>query len=343
VSIKVINEGVMKSILMGLLGFLISTYASANTNLFNEVVMKSIHDSGFNGSIVIGKQGAVIYQKYIGYSDKKNMDKLTVNHIFSPGSVGKEFTTVTIMQLIEQGRLSYSDKITKYLDWLPEEAEKVTVEHILTHTSGLPKIKWKRNINTADAVEQIKNSQLSFAPGEGYLYSNLNVVLRALIVEKVSGDSYSNYLKNSVFDVADMKSSYQQLTESDVSDFKVHGDYPTYLLGTTIYVTPMDLLKFENALWSGALIQVDELKRVLDGERLSGKANHAYFDFGKFYKDSQGKLVSWEHDGSNPNHHTLKFHDFINDYTIVIMSSDGNKETLYKIRDNLKSLIINKS
>lgn len=331
----------MKQLFIFLLLFIAisSSGASFASREINNIVLHSIDGQDFNGSILVSRKGQVIFERYIGYADKEKTKKLTANHIFSPGSVGKEFSTIAIMQLVAQGKLSYRDKITDYIEKLPAGGEKITVEHILTHTSGLPKVKWKRNIHTSDVIQQVENSRLSFEPGTDYLYSNINVVLRALIVEKVTGRPFSVYLKESVFDVAGMMHSYQQATEQDVSDLQVYGDYPTFLLGTTIYVTPMDLLKFESALWHGKLIQLDELKRVLTGDRLSGKDNHAYFDFGRFYKNSQGKLMSWEHDGSNPSHHTLKYHDFINDYVVVLMSSDGNKNTLYKIKKDLMSII----
>lgn len=106
--------------------------------------------------------------------------------------------------------------------------------------------------------------------------------------------------------------------------------------GVSLYVTPLDLLKFETALKGSLLLPIDKIKKTLRGDKLSGKRNRAYFDFGKFYYDTHGRIVYWEHDGSNPSHHTIKHSDFKKNYTIIVMSSDGNKSTLYQIRDALK-------
>ncbi|MFS1526318.1 serine hydrolase domain-containing protein [Microbulbifer sp. 2304DJ12-6] len=302
-----------------------------------DVVEKTIINTGFNGSVLVSKNGVVVFRKNIGFADPDRKTPISPKHLFSPGSVGKEFTTISIMQLVEQGKLGYEDNIAKYLAEFPSWAKKITVEHILAHTSGLPKIKWKRNIDTSDAADQIKNSSLAFEPGNDYLYSNLNVVIRALIVEKITGDVYYKFAKKFIFEVAGMTDSYQQIDANNFSKMIVTGDYPTALNGATIYVTPLDLLKFEIALRNSSLLPIERIVKALPGDKLSGKSNRAYFDFGKYFNDIDGNLVSWEHDGSNPSHHTIKHSDFKNDYTIILMSSDGNKSTLYKIRDALKN------
>lgn len=299
-------------------------------------IEKTVKESGFNGTIVVGNKAQVIWQKSIGYADTDRIIPLTAEHLFSPGSVGKEFTTVSIMQLAANNSLEYQDKISKYIHGLPSWANNITIEHILTHTSGLPDVVWKQHISTADAVQQIQQAQLAFEPGAGYKYTNLNVVVRALIVESITGQRYSDYVAKSIFNVAGMTDSFHQTETGLFSKAVVAGDFPTNMAGLTIYVTPLDLFKFENALWNGSLIDAEQLKRVLPGDMLSGKDNRAYFDFGNFSLDDKGRLVSWQHDGSNPSHHTLKHHDFITGNVFILMSSDGNKSTLYKILNELK-------
>jgi CubicO group peptidase (beta-lactamase class C family) len=303
---------------------------------YHNVVEEIIANTGFNGTVLISKDGRIIFHENIGFSDDDRKTLISNKHLFCPGSVGKEFTTISIMQLVEQGELSYEDSISEYIPGFPSWAKNITVEHILTHTSGLPKVKWEKYIDTSDVIKQMKNSTLAFEPGNDYLYTNLNVVLRALIVERITGNTYSNFAKEFIFDVAGMTDSYFQVDANNLSKLKVTGDYPTAVNGVTLYVTPLDLLKFETALRGSLLLPIEKIKKTLLGDELSGKRNRAYFDFGKFYNDKHGSIVYWEHDGSNPSHHTIKHSDFKNDYTIILMSSDGNKSTLYKIRDALK-------
>lgn len=292
-------------------------------------------DTRFNGAVLVSRAGHPDFHHYAGFADGERTTPLSAVHLFSPGSVGKEFTTVVIMQQVDKGLLGYADPLAKYLPTLPAWAQTVTVEHILTHTSGLPKIRWHKGISTDDAVRQINESTPAFEPGTDYLYSNLNVVLRALVAEAVANDSFANIVKTTVFDVAGMTNAYQQLDVAQASDQLVAGDFPTALNGVTVYVTPADLMKFERALTGERLLPWAEIANKLSGDRLSGQDHRAYFDFGHFQRDEAGRLLHWEHDGSNPSHHTLKHHNFQHGYTIVLMSSDGEKATLYKIRDAL--------
>ncbi|MDX1536243.1 alpha/beta fold hydrolase [Arsukibacterium sp.] len=311
-----------------------------NGNKYWNAIEKTVLESGFNGTIVVGNKTQVILHKSIGYADSDNTIPITAKHLFSPGSVGKEFTTVSIMQLAKGKRLNYKDKISKYIDDLPSWANKITVEQILTHTSGLPDVKWKRDLNTTDVVQQIKQAQLAFEPGTRYKYTNLNVVVRALIVESITGQRYADYVADTIFKIAGMTDSFHQ-TENELASKKVvSGDFPTNVAGLTIYVTPLDLFKFENALWSDSLINTEQIKQVLLGDTLSGKDNRAYFDFGEYWLDDSRNLISWQHDGSNPSHHTLKHHDFITGNIFILMSSDGNKATLYKLLNELKNHVL---
>ncbi|WP_052748974.1 serine hydrolase domain-containing protein [Arsukibacterium ikkense] len=332
----------MKLLLLFLNVFFLILPVCAKEALSNEYwdrIEKTVLETSFNGTIVVGRGDQTFFQKSVGYADPAKTIPLTANHLFSPGSVGKEFTTVSIMQLAAKNKLKYQDSITKYVDGLPAWANKITIEQILTHTSGLPDVKWKEGINTADAIQQIQQGTLVFEPGTGYKYTNLNVVVRALIVESIIGQSYADYVDSSIFKVAGMTHAFHQTENEHVSKTVVSGDFPTNMAGLTIYLTPMDLFRFENALWNGSLLSTEQLRQALPGDSLSGQTNRAYFDFGKFFVDDNGSLVTWEHDGSNPSHHTIKHHDFNSGNIFILMSSDGNKSTLYKLLNELKASI----
>lgn len=303
-------------------------------------IEKTVQESGFNGSILVGRGDQVLLHKSVGFADTAKTIPLTAKHLFSPGSVGKEFTTVSIMQLAAKNKLNYQDKITKYVDGLPAWANNITIEHILTHTSGLPDVRWKKEISTADTVMQIQQATPAFEAGTGYKYTNLNVVVRVLIIESVTGKSFADYVDSSIFNVAGMTDVFHQTENVQVPKTVVSGDYPTNIAGVTFYVTPLDLFKFENALWNGSLLSTEQLKQALPGDIKSGQDNRAYFDFGKFVLDNNGALVSWEHDGSNPSHHMIKHHDFVSGTVFILMSSDGNKSTLYKLLNELKTATI---
>ncbi len=324
--------------LLSLLFFCFSTNAKhTGDNPYWHSIEKTVEQSGFSGTIVVAQGDRVVLEKSIGCADTDRQTALTAGHLFSPGSVGKEFTTVSIMQLAANKQLDYKDKITRYIDGLPTWAQQISIENVLTHTSGLPAVQWKKDITTDDVVKQIKQATLLFKPGSGYNYTNLNVVIRALIIESITGQSYADYIRDTIFKAAGMTASFHQTNSDKANPPVAAGDYPTNITGLTIYVTPSDLLKFEKALWNGKLVSTQALKQSLPGDKLSGKTNRAYFDFGKYVTDESGKLLSWEHDGSNPSHHTIKHHDFVRDMVIILMSNDGNKSTLYTLLHELQT------
>lgn len=303
---------------------------------FQSLIDDANKTAGFNGAMLVAQDGEVIFHNTIGFIDKNKSQKLGPNHLFSSGSIGKEFTTVALMMLAEQGKISYQDKVTQYLTWLPKALNDVTIEHLLTHTSGLPRVKWQKLTLTKHIVDQVNGlTELPFKPGDGYIYSNVNITLRALIVEQITKMGFEKFVAEKIFKPAGMSDSINIVATDQFVKGIVPGDYPTAVTGLTIYTTASDLYKFEQAIWQGKLVSTDSIKSVLPGDKLSGKKHRAYFDFGSFHLNDKGKLLSWKHDGSNPSHHAIKYHDFEQNIVITVMSSDGNKSTLYHLVDKV--------
>ncbi len=294
---------------------------------------------GFNGAMLVGstKGNEVVYYNRIGFADKEHKKPLTDKHLFSAGSIGKELSTLAIMKLVDEGKISYQDKVASYLPQLPSWAKKVSVEHIMSHTSGLPGLKWFKHIETSDVVEQVNNvQQLAFKPGQDYLYSNMNVVVRVYIVEAVLKIKFQEYLKREIFKVAGMQQSINPAAMNQYPNLMTYHRKPTAVSGVSFHTTPYDIYKFDQALWQEKLISVQRIKAALLGDKLSGYKNHAYFDFGSFKTNAQGKLISWKHDGASSHHHsTLKFHDFENNVIIVLMSTDGDRSTLRELKRSI--------
>jgi CubicO group peptidase (beta-lactamase class C family) len=293
---------------------------------------------GFNGAMLVGstKGNEVVYYNRIGFADKEHKIPLTDKHLFSAGSIGKEFSTLAIMKLVDEGKISYQDKVASYLPQLPSWAKEVSVEHIMSHTSGLPGLKWFKDMETSDVVEQVNNvQQLAFKPGQGYLYGNMNVVLRVYIVEAVLKIQFQEYLKREIFKVAGMQESISPAEMNQYPNLMTYHLKPTAVSGASFYTTPYDLYKFEQALWQEKFISTQRIKAALLGDKLSGYKNHAYFDFGSFYTNAQGKLISWEHDAGSKNHGTIKFHDFESNVIIVLMSNDYDRSTLRELKRSI--------
>ena len=164
---------------------------------------------GFNGSVLIAKGGKVLFSKGYGMANYELNVPNTSRTRFHLGSVSKTFTAVAIMILQEQGKVYVRDPLSKFIPDYPN-GDRITIHHLLTNTSGIPNInnfpdyaKWSKFPHTpVDLVELIKHKPLDFEPGSrGYTESNSNYNLLAYIIEKLSGQSYGEFLKQRIFDV----------------------------------------------------------------------------------------------------------------------------------------------
>lgn len=307
-----------------------------------DLLIKSANEYvGFNGSILVGNSTGLLYHNRIGFADRQKKIPLTEQHQFNAGSIAKELTTVAIMKLVQEGKIAYQDSVAKYLPKLGSWAKKVTIKQLMSHTSGLPHIQWIDNIDSADVAEQIKSiDKLAFVPGVGFLYGNINIVLRSYIVEAVTKIDFHTFLTQQIFDVANMRRSLSPSSMKQYNASMVYKIDPNAILGMTLSTTPYDLYQFELALWQQKFIPAQSIKAALPGDLLSGSSTRAFFDFGRFSANSKNELLWWEHDGSSgPDHHTLKYHDFENDLIIVMMSSDGNKTTLFDLKRSILNII----
>lgn len=158
-------------------------------------------------TVIVQKDGKTLVSGGYGLASVATNEKLTPDHVMRLGSITKQFTAVAIMQLVEQGKISLSDPISKYLDAYPESGKKVTVEHLLTHTSGIPSYTGKpgfiatvaldKTVN--EMVDSFKNDALEFEPGSQWKYNNSGYFLLGAIIEKVSGMSYAKYVESALF------------------------------------------------------------------------------------------------------------------------------------------------
>src|SRR6478736_1609464 len=164
----------------------------------------------FSGSVLIAKHGNIIYRKTFGTLDFANEHLLDSNSMFELGVITEEFTAAAILILKEKGKLKLTDPITKYLPELPYN--NVTVKHLLTHTSGLPDYydavmqgKWDTSklAKNADVIKNLAAAKvpLAWEPGKHYdqYHYYTEYPLLASIIEKVSGQSYADFMQQNIF------------------------------------------------------------------------------------------------------------------------------------------------
>jgi len=179
----------------------------------NTYLEKLAVEDRFSGAVLVAKNGKPIFQRAYGIANKSGHVPNKVDTKFNLGSMNKMFTAIAIAQLAERGKLSFGDTIGRHLTDYPNKAvaEKVTIHQLLTHTSGMGDYLNERfyaqlnDIRTvASLLPFFVNDSLTFEPGSQWEYSNAGFAVLGLIIEKVSGQSYFDYVKKHVFKPAGM-------------------------------------------------------------------------------------------------------------------------------------------
>lgn len=206
----------MKKLLSLYIIIAFSTASCQQTNIV-DYVQQQYEKGELNGNVLVVKGDSVLYEKSFGIAHPETKEQLTAAHRFSIGSIYKEFPAVAVMQLSEKGSLKTDDKISNYLSDLdlPTWTSSITIQQLFNYTSGLPKVSWEHYVdNKIPITEQLllkdlrKVEELVFKPGTDYLYSNYNPLLLTLIVEKVTGQSFEDYVQQHIFKPAKMTDSY---------------------------------------------------------------------------------------------------------------------------------------
>lgn len=172
----------------------------------------------FSGSVLVAKGRDIIYQDAVGYANRTWNEKNKIDTRFALGSINKMFTAIAALQLIEQGKLKFEDKLIQYVDksWLPKEhADLITIRQLMTHTSGLGNF-FNDEFNQSNKEiyrdlaaykPLISKSELLFKPGTRNRYSNSGMLMLGLVIEKVSGESYYEYVQKNIYNKANMPNS----------------------------------------------------------------------------------------------------------------------------------------
>jgi CubicO group peptidase (beta-lactamase class C family) len=252
------------------------------------------HD--FHGSLLVAKNGKVLYNNQIGYADFKKKEPLNEASVYQLASVSKQFTAAAIMLLYERNQIQLTDTVNTYFPDFPYE--QVTIKNLLNHTAGLPKYFWvaehkwqqERAPTNAEMMTLLSSSNVQrfFKAGRNFDYSNTGYIVLASIVEKVSGMSFSDFLKKNIFDPLEMNDSFVYSFENDKiksnqlegyrlyrgwRHLKIKGTVNDAVVGDkNVYATSQDLLKWTLGLNNGKLLSKESLDLMYaKGETVYGR------------------------------------------------------------------------
>jgi CubicO group peptidase (beta-lactamase class C family) len=329
------------------------------SSLINAYVNDLSAKDTFSGAVLVAKDGAAVSSIAVGEADKSTGRKNTADTPINLGSTNKMFTGVAVAQLVEQGLIDWQDTVGKFLPDYPNATvrDEVTIEHLLTHTSGTEAfadqddfVRYRDVTTVAGLMDIISDNPLAFAPGTDEKYSNAGPWILGRIIEVVTGEDYYDYIQVNVFDVAGMENSgfyYRDDTTADFArgylqeqegprrrgapqpELKANGEWKANkgVIGKrgspsgSAYSSTNDMLRFANAMNGNALISADSFK-TLTTLRTGSLDENGYGYL--FRLEKSNTYPTWGHSGGGPGIQADFRHIPSLGYTIIVLSNYGN-------------------
>ena len=268
-----------------------------------QVVQPYVDAQMFMGSVLAAKDGKVIFSKSYGMADVEWNVPNSPTTKFNIASMTKQFTAASIFLLQDRGKLSTDDLVKKYLPDAPASWDKITIYHLLTHTSGIPDDGAKYEPGTPDKLV-FNERPLNFQPGEQWAYTNLGYIVLGYLIERISGQTYEEFVYENIFKPLGMNDSglmsFVTIIPRRASGYWPgsngieNADRPDARIGFSsgsLYSTTEDLLLWEEGLFGGKLLTPTSLRKMTT----PFKSDYAC---GLHVNRVNGHLMI-EHDGNN--------------------------------------------
>jgi len=332
--------------------------AQSLNHSIDSLISVTFKDKEGPGSVfMVAQKGKVIYQKAFGRANLELGVNLSTENVFQLGSMTKQFTAVAIMMLEQEGKLAVQDPISKYIANYPS-GDKITVHHLLTHTSGIKdftKMKSlsdiaQREMTPKMMVDFFKNEPVDFAPGDKFDYNNSGYVVLGYLIELVSGEKYEDFIKKHIFEPVGMSQSYyasdkevilnraygyQKKANNYVNKTNINFSVP--FASGSLMSTLADLLKWQNALNQYKLLNVKETEKLFKTYRLNNGEAFTY-GYGWHIKEING-MPDREHGGSIFGFKTMGVYIPGQDiYVVGLSNCDCNSPT--ELTRNIAALAI---
>jgi len=319
-----------------------------------ELIAAWAKNEKFNGTVLVAQNGHIVFQKGYGYKNAVTKEINNENTVFQIGSITKQFTSAVILRLQENKRLSIQDKLSKYFPELPF-AGKVSIENLLSHTSGIYNYTNDGDFMKTEAVKPathdkllalFKDKPLEFEPGSKFSYSNSNYILLGFIIEKISGKPYEQVLHEMIFSPlqmghsgfnftalhsADKATGYFALSKTANTPAGIVDSSVSYAAGA-IYTTAGDLYKWDRALYTEKIISRASLKDAYSIRK--GK-----YGLGWSIDSAYGKQV-YQHGGGIFGFTSFIFRSPEEDICILLLDNQGDG-TLEKIASGINAVLHN--
>jgi len=313
----------------------------------------------FNGSVLIAKKNEIIFSGDYGFANFANKTELNDSSIYQLASLSKQFTAAAIVILQQEGKLDYDDTITKfYPDF---HYNKVTIRQCLNHTAGLPKYfwiaenKWEYEYppTNQQMMEMMEDDDVLpyFGAGRKYAYSNSAYMVLAAIIEKVSGLSYSEFLKENIFVPLEMNNSfaysftYDKDRNNQLYGYRKRGRRYIKIPGTindgivgdkNIYSTTYDLFKWYKVLNSNRLIS-DSSRNLMYSLGKTSRGYEIPYGFGFHIKEKNGEKIIFHNGKWNGFRNT--FSQYPDDDLLIIVLEHSSYRGFSAFVNSVKGIV----
>jgi CubicO group peptidase (beta-lactamase class C family) len=311
--------------------------SAKDTARMQQIIQSYVDNKSFMGTVLVVKDGKTIINEGYGSADLEWNIPNTPDAKFRLGSITKQFTAACVLLLAERGKLNIDDPISKYLPDSPEAWKNITVYHVLTHTSGIPSLtsfpdyhstEWK-DTTPAELVARFRDKPLDFEPGTKFSYSNSGYILLGYLIEKVSGQTYADFLQQNILTPLGMTDtgidSNKAILPKRAQGYEpaphgkiAHAGYISMtipLSAGALYSTTGDLLKWEQGLFGGKVLTPASLAKMTT-------PNKSDYGFGLFIRTVDGhKIIA--HDGGIEGFNT-SLNYYPDDKLIVIVLGNLN-------------------
>ncbi|MFY0256392.1 serine hydrolase domain-containing protein [Chitinophaga sp. 30R24] len=314
--------------------------------------------TGFNGAILVARKGVVIFEQYHGYENSRTKAPIDDSSSFQLASISKTFTGGAILWLVQNEKLSLDDILQKFFPGFPYKG--ITVRMLLSHRSGLPNYLYfsdnywkqpKRFITNDEVIRmmEIHKPPMQHAPGTHFQYCNTNFLLLAAIIEKVSGEKYADFMEQTIFKPLGMVNTFvfdpaSAAHRHQTQSHKYNGQFEpdTYFDGVMgdkgIYSSARDMLKWDQALYSGHFLNAAILKAAYTpySHEKPGIRNYGLGWRLMVYPDSTKNIVY--HNGWWHGNNTV-FYRFIQDTTTLIILGNKYNRSIYQAVKPIREIL----
>jgi CubicO group peptidase (beta-lactamase class C family) len=303
-------------------------------------LMDTLYSRGqFNGSILVAVNGRAIFRNGYGESNVGTHEKFSPATISCLASVSKQFTAMAIMMLAEQHKIKYDDPVAQYIREWPAYARGITIKHLLTHTSGIPEVGDlgidHPGLTNAEVIKTLVNkNDLVFKPGVRYQYSNTGYILLAIIVERITGRSFKDFLTREILIPLKMDHTFLMDAATErpghlAIGYNGFGKVDDEISLTTgdggMYSTVDDLLKWDAALYSGKLVKPATLDTAFTPATVQeGKTTYG---FGWNITGNKDDLVVW-HTGNTAGYRAFIERRLRDRVAIIMLTNKGNSRRM---------------